>query len=276
MPRDGSGVMSRVPGTEAAPNETITSSQFNTTIDDLVADANAARPVSAGGTGAASATDARTNLDVAQRVETVSDFTAGRGLIVGSGGLLGDAVPVTVTDANDLVTGGFWAVSNLGAVSNLPANLRGIVGVVRRSSTRIFQTFYEAETSGGGRQWTRTKHDGGWTAWELVATLVASGTVTDGLYWKYGDGRMDVRRRASFTTATNILFEVGYGSETVAFNFGQTFIAAPRVSLTPAGRCIGVSVNNITTTQVIVRFLSAISDGSAERSVEIAATGNWK
>jgi hypothetical protein len=62
MPRDGSGIYSKPAGTTAAPNTTIQSSKYNQTIDDLVADANAARPIVAGGTGGQSVGAARQNM----------------------------------------------------------------------------------------------------------------------------------------------------------------------------------------------------------------------
>lgn len=65
MPRNGSGVYSEPPGTTAASNTTIASSPYNALVADLVADANAARPVTAGGTGATDAATARTNLGAA-------------------------------------------------------------------------------------------------------------------------------------------------------------------------------------------------------------------
>jgi hypothetical protein len=64
MPRSGGGVYSKPAGTTAVTNTTIESAKYNSVIDDLVTDANAARPVSAGGTGAANAADARTNLGI--------------------------------------------------------------------------------------------------------------------------------------------------------------------------------------------------------------------
>lgn len=63
MPRTG-GVYSPPAGTKGVPNTTIQSVPYNTLIDDLAADANAARPVTAGGTGATSAGGARTALGV--------------------------------------------------------------------------------------------------------------------------------------------------------------------------------------------------------------------
>ena len=63
MPRDGgTGVYSKPAGTTAVSGTTIESAKYNSTIDDLVVDANTARPVVVGGTGANTAAGARTNL----------------------------------------------------------------------------------------------------------------------------------------------------------------------------------------------------------------------
>ena len=64
MPRDGSGVYSLPAGTTASPNTTIESAKYNAFGADLVTDLNAARPITAGGTGAVSAALARTALAV--------------------------------------------------------------------------------------------------------------------------------------------------------------------------------------------------------------------
>lgn len=61
MPRTG-GVYNAPAGTKGVPNTTIQSAPYNALVDDLVLDANGARPITAGGTGATNATDARTNL----------------------------------------------------------------------------------------------------------------------------------------------------------------------------------------------------------------------
>ncbi|WP_246807062.1 hypothetical protein [Ensifer sp. ENS05] len=61
MPRTG-GVYSPPAGTKGVSNTTIQSVPYNALVDDLTADANAARPITAGGTGATSASAARTAL----------------------------------------------------------------------------------------------------------------------------------------------------------------------------------------------------------------------
>lgn len=64
MPRNPSGVYSAPPGTTAVSGTTIASAAYNSLKDDLVQDANTARPVVAGGTGAATDVMARENLGV--------------------------------------------------------------------------------------------------------------------------------------------------------------------------------------------------------------------
>lgn len=62
MPRNGAGIYSKPANTTAVPNTTIESSKYNSVIDDLVTDANAARPVTAGGTAATSKQGAIDNI----------------------------------------------------------------------------------------------------------------------------------------------------------------------------------------------------------------------
>ncbi|MBA8822615.1 hypothetical protein FHW00_004983 [Ochrobactrum sp. P6BSIII] len=61
MPRTD-GVYTPPAGTKGVPDTTIRSAPYNALVDDLTADANNARPITAGGTGATNATDARQNL----------------------------------------------------------------------------------------------------------------------------------------------------------------------------------------------------------------------
>lgn len=82
MSRDGSGVYSKPSGTTAVSGAVISSTTFNTLIDDIVTDANTARPIVAGGTGAASASAARTALGVQALDATLTAFAA---LLTGAG-----------------------------------------------------------------------------------------------------------------------------------------------------------------------------------------------
>jgi hypothetical protein len=84
MSRNGSGVYSKPPGTTAAPGATITSSQFNSSIDDLVEDLNLARPIVAGGTGATTAATARAALGLSLHSDTLGTVSQTAGVPTGS------------------------------------------------------------------------------------------------------------------------------------------------------------------------------------------------
>jgi len=75
-------VYSKPSGTTAVSGAVISSTTFNTLIDDLVDDANTARPIVAGGTGAITAAAARTALGVQALDATLTAFAA---LLTGAG-----------------------------------------------------------------------------------------------------------------------------------------------------------------------------------------------
>ena len=64
MPRDGSGTYTLPGGTTATTGTSISSSAYNSFTSDIETDMNTARPVAAGGTGAASESAARASLAV--------------------------------------------------------------------------------------------------------------------------------------------------------------------------------------------------------------------
>ncbi len=71
MPRTN-GVYTPPAGTKGVADTTIRSAPYNALIDDLTADANAARPITAGGTGATNATDARENIGALASADILS------------------------------------------------------------------------------------------------------------------------------------------------------------------------------------------------------------
>ena len=73
MPRDGSGIFSK-PFPDVVAGTTVESAVHNGIVADFTTDANAARPVIAGGTGATSAKNARDNLDAAVAGALVTNF----------------------------------------------------------------------------------------------------------------------------------------------------------------------------------------------------------
>jgi len=74
MPRDGSNIYHRPPGTDGIPNYTIESAKYNANVADVEQDLNLPRPIVAGGTGANNALDARTNLQAEVAAQVVTNY----------------------------------------------------------------------------------------------------------------------------------------------------------------------------------------------------------
>jgi hypothetical protein len=203
MPRSGEGVYSKAVGTTAVPNETITSAQFNNTIDDIVTDLNAARPITAGGTGATSAATARTALGVALAQTTVTDTTASSGLIVGGFGVGGAGVSAA-GDLDLAVNGGIYAIA--GSTANTPAGT-GPSGssclVTRWGADDIQQIFlYRGGTADDVRLYIRQRRAGTWGSW--LPASGEEGSTANGYYIKHASGWLQAfSAPLTFTRATN-------------------------------------------------------------------------
>jgi hypothetical protein len=104
MPRNGSGVFSLASGYEATDGQTAEASQHNLPLEDIAQDLNAARPIVAGGTGATTASGARTNLAVPGTA--ADDTITGDWTISGDWTITGtwDMSGSTLTLPDDVVT----------------------------------------------------------------------------------------------------------------------------------------------------------------------------
>lgn len=137
MPRNGSGVYSKPAGTTAIPNTTIASGPFNSLADDLVADANAVRPIGAGGTGAANAADACTNLGAVKvangtaaslTMTTKATLPAHTGEVSFATGT-GDGASYTTYSTAFKVWNGLGLLDNAGAVKGVWDARNGVLDV---------------------------------------------------------------------------------------------------------------------------------------------------
>lgn len=230
MPRDGSGVFSKAaPSVE--PNTTIASAVFNAVIDDFVNDANLDRPVAAGGTGASTAADARTNLGVAKKQTGTTDTTAGSGLIVGAFGLGSDEPPLVADFHDYTLRNGLYrweAASSL----NPPAGTGGGGAIFLR------------RTSWGVADWIATRNTGINTKPE-VYIKTRSGTPIDWGSWSKVVSLADVVGTVSQDSGvpTGALFQTGSGAngEYVRFANGLQVCWKATLELTfgTADHCVG-------------------------------------
>lgn len=113
MPRNGSGVFSLPAGTAAVSNTPITSAAYNSRMNDLEADANVARPITAGGTGAVSAPAALaafcgfTSTATAAGITTLTAASTATQCFTGS-----LAQTVVLPDTTTLVAGWVYEIIN--------------------------------------------------------------------------------------------------------------------------------------------------------------------
>lgn len=157
MSRDGSGVYSKPSGTTAPfAGNIISSTVFNTLIDDFVTDANTARPIVAGGTGATSASAARTALGVQALDATLTAFAA---LLTASGKVPYATGTDTASEADSTSYGrSLWNVADEAA---LKALINAEAGV-------DFQA-YDADTA-------KTDVEADWSAAQAIRPKLSSET----------------------------------------------------------------------------------------------------
>jgi len=144
MPRDGSKIYHRPPGTDGIPDTTIESTKYNINVADVEQDLNLPRPIIAGGTGANNARSAMTNLggEVAkQSVDNYDSFPFADGDFY--------SVPGATNAPDGLTSGSYIAGICYGeALSSMVLHARILSG------------------SGiAGAVYTRAKISGVWGAW---------------------------------------------------------------------------------------------------------------
>lgn len=103
MARDGSGNYTLPANTQAVSGDPISSTKFNTLVQDLEADANVDRPIAAGGTGASTALAARANLGLVIGTD-VQAYDAGLLSIAGLTTLADRSIYTTASDTYAVYT----------------------------------------------------------------------------------------------------------------------------------------------------------------------------
>lgn len=123
MSRSGSGVYSLPAGYSATTGQTATAIQHNTPLEDLETDMNTARPVVAGGTGAATAADARDNLNVGATV--LSKAAAYTALVADRSKLIRSTATMTLSLTAAATLGDGWFINVIADTGTLTIDPNG-------------------------------------------------------------------------------------------------------------------------------------------------------
>jgi len=220
MARNGSGVYSKPSGTTAVTSTPISSSDFNTLADDLAADNNVARPVVAGGTGATSASAARTALGVGTIATQASDSVDIDGGAI-DGTPIGDTTPST---------GDFTSLNATGAV-------------IITNSAPIFR-LNDSDVSGYGE----TRMLGATMRLDVDPTNVDASSMLD----VYIDGS---QRLSINSTEVSIPIDLEVTGEFSATGLGGSFYAVKSANTIRASTATLVDDDHLTLTLPTGRFM---------------------
>lgn len=242
MPRNGSGIYSLPAGSTVANGDTSDATDLNTPLADLVADANAARPVVAGGTGATSASAARANLGLAIGTD-VQAYDASLTSIAGLTTTLNKFLYTTAVDTwavADITTAGrTWLGLSQGAEQRTHLGLGGLAtldildeddfasdSATRPPSQQSTKAYVASEIASAITA-------GGWTERAVVATT--SGTSYDETSIPAGVTDIEIYFNLVSASGTDdILVQIGDsgGIEATGYQSYSNRIATSSVSTT--------------------------------------------
>lgn len=257
MPRDGSGVFSVPPGTSASPNTTILSAPYNAFLADLEADLNAARPVTAGGTGLTTLGSKEQILRVNAAGNALeyssyapyptghlwgltlsnngSDATNDIDIAVGSARSSDDSANIDLTSALTKQLDAAWAVgTNQGMLATGAAvtNTTYYLFLIKRPDTGVVDV--AADTSSTGAN-IAANTNAAYTLKTLLGTVTRSGGVNGTPYLRYGqhwaaqwaaEGQLKFPATQNPSSDANTLddYEEGTWTPTIEFGGGSTGI----------------------------------------------------
>lgn len=220
MPRDGSGVYSPPAGSTATPNTTIESAKYNALVADLVTDANAARPITSGGTGE---TAARLK-DGTWRFQNTSDTT--KLVALDLSGLTTETTrTISMGDADVTLRPQAWEMISSTAISSASdwraANLSAyrmlrITGYCRPATDTVSFRLRTSTNNGSSFDSGTSDYD-----WSNLYGITSGGTpVTD-----FNEDNADQHVNVGVTTAVGNASGAGLSFEITVHEFNQSAFA---------------------------------------------------
>jgi hypothetical protein len=219
MARNGSGVYSLPPSSTVSDGDTATASQHNTPLLDLQSDANTARPIVAGGTGATTASGARTALGLNTMATQAASAVAVTGGTVAGVAVTGSAIDSTALGGTTPAAGAFTTVSTTGAATLASA---GVTGALTAGSATVTGDVASATGTFSGAV-TAASFDAAGDVAGVTGTF--SGTVTANAFSGDGSGlsNLGIPDVAASVAAIAV---TGIGSTLVAWNSTATSYSA--------------------------------------------------
>jgi hypothetical protein len=248
MPRNLSGVYSLPAGSIVVDGvDDIQASQHNTPLQDIASDMNTARPIVAGGTGAATAADARANLDLG----AVNSFYATTGGTV-------NAITLTTPESIPTLAANMQVTfnpsgTNTGATT-INLNGLGAASVVTPAGDALPSGYLIARTT---VIWNGS-------VWVVSNRPPNSGSNANGSWTRYADGTQICRH----TVTTS--------SGQVTWTYPNSFNASPIIGATPvsSGDQRSATRGSIGSGSVVIYGWTTIG-GAWDGPIDVTAIGRW-
>lgn len=273
MPRSGiSGLATQPPGlTPQQPNTPILSATWNAGMNDIYQIFNTEQPVNMGGTGGASETEARENLDILSKSR----------MGFPSAGGTANARTLSPVDPVASYTDGLLMTFRVPSANTGPATLNvSAVGVkpIRRIVENLTSPLVAGDLQANGRYMVvyDPSADSGNGAWIMVGDMPYTTSNSNGFYRLFPDGVLECWREDFPTQSTTVAAGPLYSSTSATWTFPKSFSSTTGLVVTGSvdGLTRWVVTAAPTTASVAYAQMSTVSSGITVKA-RLHAIGRW-